>query len=1154
MSVRNAVLSVVVLLGLVVTDAAQAAPDLYGTVSPSVVYLEHEIYMDPAVCHYPDLWQRFTQVTKHPFLSTYFPMASGSGFFIDDKGHIVTNHHVAVVDKVAEWRHAAEESLAMWADKYLVSDFSSAERDALKDDVIRLFEGGKYRFAAMVGNQFVGEVNVLSVADKDGPDLALVQAGTSSTPSLQLASESDIGSILIGQDVFSLGYPLGFELDAMFKERVVTLNKGIVSAYRESDSLDIQHSAAISHGNSGGPLVDSRGEVIGINSVGLQEVQGNSLFYAIGAAKVRDFLAKAGYGQMLVWNERLAHMGEQESGLRANAQGELETSSTLVVDVSTASSIKVDGVEKGHGPLTLTLANPLSALEVTDDVGTFSAKLRLTTALRGTSTMKLSPRGALVTVSFASDPPGAAVFADNRSLGFTPLQVALPPGDYAIKYQLSGYLFEESKLQVQLGNPTQFALAGKKAGPIFGLAATEAPQSASNLYGLASPSVVYLEHEIYMDPTACRRADLWQRFTQITKHPFLSTYFPMASGSGFFIDDRGHILTNHHVAVIEDLAAWRRAAKESVAKWVDQSFTKEFSSTERLAMKDDLVSLFESGKYRFAAMVGNRFIGEVSVLSVSEKDGPDLALIQVGTASNPNLLLAPGSDISTGLIGQDVFSLGYPLGFELDAMFKERVVTLNKGIISAYRGSDALDIQHSAAISHGNSGGPLVDTRGEVIGINSAGLQESNGNSLFYAIGAAKVRDFLSKAGFGQLLLWNERLARMGEEASGLKTNAQGELETAGTLRVDVPTASSIKVDGVEKGHGSLTLVLTTPLSTLEVTDDVGTFTANLRVRATQQGASTLRLSPRGGVVSVSFTSNPPGAAVIADGRPLGVTPLHLSLPAGDYEIKCQLSSYEFKDSLLKVQPEGPAELIFNGLRTYPVALKIRDDLSNATLNFRSDSHEYHFSHPASLSLPSGDYKLTVAGLEALDGVSIPVHVAEGPLEIDLEAAKKKANLLIRGLDPLARVWVDRVEQPMQCSNPLLLSVGTHSLAIWKDGRVPFNMTDVTVRSDNSSFVMWNNAAGNDVWSSGLGWTGLGLGVAGLALTVVGFYFDNDGVAISSSTSYSGYTSIKSLAGISVVSGFGLIGAATVSEVIAFIKRREFETQKQAFRTSVANQ
>lgn len=69
-------------------------------------------------------------------------------------------------------------------------------------------------------------------------------------------------------------------------------------------------------------------------------------------------------------------------------------------------------------------------------------------------------------------------------------------------------------------------------------------------------------------------------------------------------------------------------------------------------------------------------------------------------------------------IGEDVFAIGNPRGL---------ASTLSKGIISAFRENNAL-IQTTAEITHGSSGGPLLNMKGEVIGITTAGLGEANLN------------------------------------------------------------------------------------------------------------------------------------------------------------------------------------------------------------------------------------------------------------------------------------------------------------------------------------------------------------------------------------------------------------------------------------------
>jgi len=77
----------------------------------------------------------------------------------------------------------------------------------------------------------------------------------------------------IGEGVFAIGNPEGLEQ---------TLSNGIISSYRE-DKTYIQTNTAITHGSSGGPLFNMKGEVIGIISLGKQE---GSLFFALSILKI----------------------------------------------------------------------------------------------------------------------------------------------------------------------------------------------------------------------------------------------------------------------------------------------------------------------------------------------------------------------------------------------------------------------------------------------------------------------------------------------------------------------------------------------------------------------------------------------------------------------------------------------------------------------------------------------------------------------------------------------------------------------------------------------------------------------------------------------------------------------------------------------------
>jgi serine protease Do len=113
----------------------------------------------------------------------------------------------------------------------------------------------------------------------------------------------------------------------------------------------------------------------------------------------------------------------------------------------------------------------------------------------------------------------------------------------------------------------------------------------------------------------------------------------------------------------------------------------------------------------------------------------DLAVIKI---DGQNLPFAPIGDAESLSIGDVVIALGHPLGISPD----EGGATVTYGIVSNLGRSFWIEdnpyydvIQTDAAISPGNSGGPLINTSGEVIGINSAGTFE--GQNLNYAISMA---------------------------------------------------------------------------------------------------------------------------------------------------------------------------------------------------------------------------------------------------------------------------------------------------------------------------------------------------------------------------------------------------------------------------------
>ncbi len=117
----------------------------------------------------------------------------------------------------------------------------------------------------------------------------------------------------------------------------------------------------------------------------------------------------------------------------------------------------------------------------------------------------------------------------------------------------------------------------------------------------------------------------------------------------------------------------------------------------------------------------------------------DLALLSVPGARDagvPALPLTPEGNLAE--VGETVYALGNPEGL---------VGTISPGIIAAkLRGSqDQARLQITTPISHGSSGGPIVNTRGEVVGVAQGSLSE--GQNLNFAIPASLIHRILQRTG-----------------------------------------------------------------------------------------------------------------------------------------------------------------------------------------------------------------------------------------------------------------------------------------------------------------------------------------------------------------------------------------------------------------------
>jgi S1-C subfamily serine protease len=161
-----------------------------------------------------------------------------------------------------------------------------------------------------------------------------------------------------------------------------------------------------------------------------------------------------------------------------------------------------------------------------------------------------------------------------------------------------------------------------------------------------------------------------------------------ALGSGFVATADGYILTNAHVV----------SDNGQTASSVTVVFKGTGTTTKRVT---------------------------ATIVGVDESN--DVAVLKVDPTKSPTLVPIPLGDSSSVQVGETVVAIGNPLGY--DFSLTEGIVSATSRELTSPNGSKISNgIQTDAAINKGNSGGPLIDSTGHVIGINEQIATESGGN------------------------------------------------------------------------------------------------------------------------------------------------------------------------------------------------------------------------------------------------------------------------------------------------------------------------------------------------------------------------------------------------------------------------------------------
>jgi S1-C subfamily serine protease len=185
--------------------------------------------------------------------------------------------------------------------------------------------------------------------------------------------------------------------------------------------------------------------------------------------------------------------------------------------------------------------------------------------------------------------------------------------------------------------------------------------------------------------------------SSVVQPGFRSDPQPAGTGSGFMIDERGYILTNNHV--------------------VEEANKLEIALANGTTLPAELVG--RDARFDLAVIKANIPQDQLRVMTLGDSD-----LVQVG---------------------EQAIAIGNPYG--LEGTVTSGIVSSRRPVVSEPGGGDGVlvnAIQTDTSINPGNSGGPLLNARGEVIGVNTLGLMPNGGQTgLNFAIPINNARRIL---------------------------------------------------------------------------------------------------------------------------------------------------------------------------------------------------------------------------------------------------------------------------------------------------------------------------------------------------------------------------------------------------------------------------
>ncbi|MCT8975390.1 trypsin-like peptidase domain-containing protein [Clostridium sp. CX1] len=233
----------------------------------------------------------------------------------------------------------------------------------------------------------------------------------------------------------------------------------------------------------------------------------------------------------------------------------------------------------------------------------------------------------------------------------------------------------------------------------------------------------------------------------------------LGAGSGTIINPNGYIITNAHVVEVAKLDNTQIIKREIAQMSVEIS--QLFSSKYGVNFKPEALATYLESHLKAEALEkvikvilpgGGDFLdGEIKSYGAPVGEGKDVAVIKIEKTNLPSILLGDSEKVQ---LQSNVWVFGYPAAADSQLLSKESilVVSITDGKVSATdkkstQGAPVLQI--NAAATHGNSGGPVINDDGNVVGLltfrSENNSKETQGFN--FVVPVNTVKEFVNQAG-----------------------------------------------------------------------------------------------------------------------------------------------------------------------------------------------------------------------------------------------------------------------------------------------------------------------------------------------------------------------------------------------------------------------